>query len=532
MRLPLQLVSLITSVVAVNLVGATPTNGSSENKEKDIHQVIVDVVVTDSNDQPVRGLREPDFHVFEGNKPQQIRFFEAHDQQAATGTPKRLKLSENTFSNAGASETGPISVFLLDQMTTSSEDQKLAKQELIAYLDQKPPGSRFAIFTYRKSRDTLCISCDGLRMLQGVTSDKELLIGALEDREAQPKEPTLRLLVGWQTEDTSMHALAEIGNFLKELPGRKQLIWLSDNFDAAPIADSKDIWFPAKFKGWQRMDPLSKEQTLHLASSRLAIARVVVYPIDLNGRNKRIESKRLCEKSWPLVGFELYTQSEEDNMYYECTGAEGIRVDNMARRSGGQAFHDRGRIREAIAQAVAEGESYYTLSYSPTKGRFDGKLRTIRITINRKEYQVRFRRHYFADDPSTVFRPGIEPSPDIVLPGTSLTTPWRVGRVIGSDRSEPEGPIASWLRYGGPELDGVILDAHVTATGRPMKAIEEQMKRLANYESFRDESAERAMWNLTKEELKTQHHGQTLLPTLPPPDQVYLQGFSIDYSIA
>jgi len=527
-----RLVALAASIATLNLAAAIPTNGSGEDKGKDIHQVAVDVVVTDTNNQPVKGLREQDFQVFEGNTLQQIRFFEAHEQRAATGTPNTPKLPENTFSNAGAPEIGPISVILLDQMTTSTEDQKLAKQELIAYLDQKPPESRFAIFTYRKNRDALCVPCDGLRMLQGITGDKDSLIGALEDREARLEAPELRPLMGWALEDTSMHALAEIGNFLRELPGRKQLIWLSDNFDAAPVADSGDIWFPPKFKGWQEVDPLSKVQALHLASSRLAMARVAVYPIDLNGRNKRIESKRLCEKLPPLLGFELYTQSQEDAMYYECKGAEGIRLNNMAGRSGGQAFHDRARIREEIAEAVAEGENYYTLSYSPTKSRFDGKLRTIRVGISRKEYQVRFRQHYFADDPSTVYRPGTETSPDIILPGSSITTPWKVGRVSGLDRSGPEEPIASGMRYGGPELDGVIFEAHVTPTGKPTMATEGQTRQLENYESFRDERAERAMMNLTKEEQKTQHHGQTLLTSLPPPDQLYLQGFSIDYSIA
>jgi hypothetical protein len=72
----------------------------------------------------------------------------------------------------------------------------------------------------------------------------------------------------------------------------------------------------------------------------------------------------------------------------------------MAGKSGGQAFHRKAGIRGAIAQAVAEGENYYTLSYSPAKRKFDGKVRTIRVAINRKEYRVRFRQHYFADDPS------------------------------------------------------------------------------------------------------------------------------------
>jgi len=88
------------------------------------------------------------------------------------------------------------------------------------------------------------------------------------------------------------------------------------------------------------------------------------------------------------------------------------------------------------------------------------------------------------------------------------------------------------MRYGGPELGGLIFEAHVTAESRPMKASQEQLKQLGSYESFRDESAEQSMRNLTKEELKTQHHGQTILASLPPPGQLYLQSFLIDYSIA
>src|ERR1700739_2617479 len=133
MRMAFRLVSVVAAMVAVNLAGAIPTNGSGENKESEIYEVVVDVVVTDSNNQPVKGLRELDFKIFEGNKLQQIRSFVGHDQQAATQTLQLTKLVDNTFSNAGESETGPINVILLDQMATSTEDQKLAKQELIAY---------------------------------------------------------------------------------------------------------------------------------------------------------------------------------------------------------------------------------------------------------------------------------------------------------------------------------------------------------------------------------------------------------------
>ena len=74
---------LVMSIVATYLAAAIPADGSGE---RDIRQVVVDVIVTDSNNQPVQGLGPLDFQVFEDHKLQQIRSFEAYQQQAATRT--------------------------------------------------------------------------------------------------------------------------------------------------------------------------------------------------------------------------------------------------------------------------------------------------------------------------------------------------------------------------------------------------------------------------------------------------------------
>jgi len=43
-----------------------------------VHVVLVDVVVTDHNDEPIAGLQKEDFEVFEKGKPQAIASFEEH----------------------------------------------------------------------------------------------------------------------------------------------------------------------------------------------------------------------------------------------------------------------------------------------------------------------------------------------------------------------------------------------------------------------------------------------------------------------
>ncbi|MBZ5689350.1 MAG: VWA domain-containing protein [Acidobacteriia bacterium] len=301
----------------------------SQSVDTSANQVVVDVVVTDDANQPVSGLREQDFQIFENNVRQQVRSFETHEERPELEVPKVLSLPVNTFTNANLSKAETISVILLDQLSTSLESQKRAIQQLTAYLAQKPSGAAFAIFVLRND-DMACrpynrarwsfgitdqapdsdLSCSWkgkLLLVEGITDDKDRLLAALKGEIVRPHPTWLRarLRVGWVSAyglgpadvyDTSMTSLAEIGNFLQDLPGRKSLIWISDHFDAAPVAQHTDIWFPPKFKGWEKTDPFSPTQMIHLAAGRLGLARAALYPVDLTGKRKNVELDRLC---WP-----------------------------------------------------------------------------------------------------------------------------------------------------------------------------------------------------------------------------------------
>jgi VWFA-related protein len=497
------------------------------------YHIAVDVVVTDNNDRPVTGLREQDFQLLEDNKPQSIRSFRIHEEQSGPAIPKVASLPENTFTNAGNSAAVATNVFLLDQLNTEMADQELARQSLIKYLQHGPSGSVFAIFVLRPG-NSLCVSCDSLRMVQGVTEDTERLIAALNSPEAQPQPKPLRIQVAnGDVEDTTMSSMAEIGEFLKNLPRRKNLIWLAGNFDAAPIAEESDIWFSPKFKGWKNFDPFSKTQVLHLAASRLALARVALYPVDLTGKNKSTVIKRVCWTEEPR-----WTQDPENvarllEPGHPCERS-GSKLDYIAAQSGGRAFHDAAAIQQSIAQAVADGTSYYTLTYSPSNAKFDAKVRNIKVAVNRKDCHLRFRHKYFADNPSTVNRPGNAASSDITLPVATGRVPWTVARVSSSNPpqpSDPEDPILRALRYGTPPSRGIVFVAHVQPNDKPVKATPAQMEELQNYDSFRQERVEKAVQNLTLKEKDRLRKG-VVFNSLPPPDPVFLQRYSIDYSMA
>ncbi|MBZ5689349.1 MAG: hypothetical protein LAP86_30475 [Acidobacteriia bacterium] len=183
---------------------------------------------------------------------------------------------------------------------------------------------------------------------------------------------------------------------------------------------------------------------------------------------------------------------------------------------------------------MSDNSNYYTLIYSSTKPKFDGNIRTIKITLEGKHYHLGYRRRYYADNPSTLNRPETAASPDIYLPEPSGDIPWKVVRAAYANPEPPDEskePILRVMRYGAPESTGIAFASHVEPTDGFAKATPAQMDHLQNYESFFSERVQNAMAHLTKKERRSQHKGRTVLDTLPAPDPVFLQPYSIDFSL-
>ena len=129
--------------------------------KKAVRRVVVDVVVTDSAGNPVRGLTEKDFSLKEDGQPQNILSFDVHNWAAAYAPPKLPQLPPNTYLDLPATpERGPLYVLLYDLVNTEMDDQATARKELLDFIGKKPEGTRFAIF----------VLTDELRLVQGFTT--------------------------------------------------------------------------------------------------------------------------------------------------------------------------------------------------------------------------------------------------------------------------------------------------------------------------------------------------------------------------
>ena len=135
--------------------------------------VQVDVVVTDKAGNPITGLKQEDFTVFQDGKPQPVRAFEAH-----VLTPEARKtrvvptLPANTYTNLPDSiQDQSWTIVLYDQLNTPTSDQQVARQQLVKLLKTLPAGTPVALFMLGQQR---------LELLHGFSNDPTEITKAAE----------------------------------------------------------------------------------------------------------------------------------------------------------------------------------------------------------------------------------------------------------------------------------------------------------------------------------------------------------------
>lgn len=403
--------------------------------------VLVDVTVTDRDGNPVTGLKDSAFTVFEDGKPQTITYFEEHNGALQAKQDQKLEfpsLPPDVFTNfSPLAPPAAVNVLLLDSLNTPMEDQMMVHEQAKSYLKTLKPGSRIAIFVM------------GMRLsfVQGFADDPALLAAALGYQKNAKPEPTplmpsqeensaesnvigmmnaaegggpggttsaapaamIAALQGFmqethyaQTTDReyrTLQNLQQLATFLGGFPGRKNMIWLSGTFPLA-LFGATDMRFEGEIK-----------KTINLLNA----ARVSIYPIDAHGvvGNTLYTAETTMDPTIsqasqllgpppgmtsgsPNAGQGVFSGSlmNEDREL----NASHSTMEMLARETGGTAFHNSNRLGDAIRKVVGSSANFYTLSYVPSDVRMDGALRNIDVKVEGGKYNLSFRRGYYALD--------------------------------------------------------------------------------------------------------------------------------------
>jgi len=445
-----------------------------------VRQVLFDVVVTDGKNRPITGLKREDFSVTENGVPQNILSFEAHTntRRSPASTEPPLDLSNvpvNTFMNlSGAREDLPLNIILYDMLNTTVTDQPFAREEIKKFLMHKPQGSLYAIF----------VLAEKLHLLQGVTDDEVQLLAVMDSRAAGSQSITrgapnpdavslskalgdsglipnyagaqamldrLRHLEGLgdsyaleRRAELTLAAFSEIARFLRGVPGRKNLLWLSGSFPLGALP------------GQDPIDPFSRavdfNSALEQASNQLTLSQVAVYPVDIRGvTNSSIYDSANNRQYSPS------SLDEDRSQFMKQLAAEHNTMDEIAHFTGGHAFYETNGFEQALHVATEDGSNYYTLSYSPSDTKFDGRLRKIHVKVVRKGLRLSYRRSYFADDDS---------------------------RLAQRKSQAPLERADAAMERGAPNDRELLFSVHAEAVGSPAAVTPEQIHDLSQFSPF------------------------------------------------
>lgn len=441
-----------------------------------VREVLFDVVVTNFYDHPVSGIHQSDFSVYENGKLQKIRSFVEHSGKpnatssaASAGTLPELP-PDSVRSVPTPVDSLPLNIILLDPLNTPPDAQAFSRSQLIKLLQKKPAGMRLALF----------VLSDRLHLVQGFTDSDADLVAAANGKHADtylssylgpshdvltpvetlargglPRGANLEGLLAMDSQQQDLYlyhrvemtieAFLQIAHFVSGTPGRKNLIWLSAAFPVVFMSATDPFSSAASYS------PRLKD-----ATDELTLGEVAVYPVDARG----------LDSVSPLSAANTHNYKERTegsfvgalDQAFLTRATEFQIMDRIAADSGGHAFYNTNGLEYAMGTALADGSTYYTISYIPTDTKFDGSLRHIRVELESNGFrQLSYRRTYLADDPD-ILRQRVENTP--------------FGRLDAS------------MQRGAPCAHEISFTAHVAPEGSPEPVNHEQIRQLSYFAAF------------------------------------------------
>ena len=389
--------------------------------------VTLDLIAIDSHGNPVRDLKPEDLQVFEEHKAQQkIEHFEYFEKLTGAGAPgdstSATRKPANVLSNQFPLDQLkiPPTVILMDSLNTQTSNQQQGRAHMLQLLRTLPQETPVAVFLLGSS----------LRILQGFTSDGRLLRAALDRAvtgatvEQDPLEDTqntssyiqntaadavgnlglqsqLSEVQNFEKEEYSMTvdlraketlgAMAQIGQYLSGIPGRKNLIWVSESFpfSIAPDPDTGNN----PFAGLRNYADQVK-----LVANALTDVQVAVYPLDVRGlqANQTLSaSQNINLPQNRMTGPSMAGRLNQEDI--DRQQAQGT-MEELAQDTGGKACKNSNDLSGCVMTALKDSSSYYEMSFYPQKVNWDGRFHKIVVKTSRPGVKLTYRRGYYALD--------------------------------------------------------------------------------------------------------------------------------------
>jgi VWFA-related protein len=255
----------------------------------------------------------------------------------------------------------PVSILVIDELTTSFEDLAFARYSLKKYLNTQGD-------TLQQPMMLISANYKNIKVIRDYTTSKREILDALDHHIADYGSIFTRAQNSSFANETTAMAFIVLTGVAKATaghPGHKNMIWIGRGF---PSIDRTQL---------TPTDEEKLDAELASCAGLLRNSRVTLYTIDPAG----------------LVGQAL--DNSDDDFQMDPFGGQ-IDFDTMAILTGGKALHGRNDVDTSIDETVRDGESFYTLTYRPPTVSADEKpYRNTRVVMKDPSLRATTRGGYF-----------------------------------------------------------------------------------------------------------------------------------------
>jgi VWFA-related protein len=174
----------------------------------------------------------------------------------------------------------------------------------------------------------------------------------------------------------TLKALNDISQAVSGFRGRKNVIWLSEEFPVyfGPQMNASDPSASAR----------NYFEVMHDTAGLLSSAQISIYPIDVRGL---------------ISGLTTASSGGGDRGNKRIRPIEDLHLemDNLARETGGRAYYDTNDLKLAMQRSIENGSHYYTIAYVPQRQNWDSRYHHIKIQLAPSGVDAEYRKGYFAN---------------------------------------------------------------------------------------------------------------------------------------
>jgi VWFA-related protein len=338
-----------------------------------VRLVTLDVVVTDKKGNLVTNLNREDFQVYEDAQRQAVRTFEPPSAHLMPGSPDgKPRLVVTSAADLPRIGNAPVTVLVLDELNTGFSDMSFARQSLEKFLRAQPE-------ILNQPTALLVANNTKFQLLQDYTQKRADVLAALKTH--FPDYPWKMANGGKGGSNAverivqSLSSLLQIAEATRGTPGRKNVVWVGVNAPGVDLSNADPVTI-------REMNDVVKRVTQTLLATRVA-----VYYID-----PTINSSA-------TVGIMVPDDSDGGDTFVDTDPfSADINFNEFAPATGGKIFASRNDVNNEIATSIDNGNTYYSISYSPSNKSEDAaKFRNIKIKFSNPNLIATTREGYYPE---------------------------------------------------------------------------------------------------------------------------------------